>query len=62
MAWEDGNPESVFALLEAAESTSNKATAKSYLIQALGSAKVIKDSYKRSNLVALIEDKLKELE
>ncbi|MBO5060286.1 MAG: hypothetical protein J6C82_05180 [Clostridia bacterium] len=59
--WEDGRISSIEALLEGAEQAPTKQRAKELLTQALGSAKCIKDSYKRQNYVALIEDKLRDL-
>ena len=59
--WEDGNAESVRALINAADSARDKGTKRNYLQQALSSAKLIKDSYQRSNLIALINDKLRDL-
>ncbi len=62
MAWEDGNAESVRELIEAAESTKSKETARQFLKQALSSAECIKDNdYQKKNLIALINDKLKDL-
>lgn len=62
MAWEDGNPESVRELIEAAESTKSKETARRYLNQALSSAECIKgNDYQKQNLIALIKDKLRDL-
>lgn len=61
MAWEDGNAESVRTLIEAANDSSNKETARQYLLQALSSAECIKNDYQRNNLIVLIKDKLRDL-
>lgn len=59
--WEDGSVSGVEALIEGANQTTNKQRKKELLTQALGSAKCIKDPYKRANYVKLIEDKLGDL-
>ena len=62
MAWEDENIESIHELIEAAESTKSKETARRFLNQALSSAKCIKgNDYQKQNFIALIEDKLRDL-
>lgn len=61
MAWEDGTVSQVETLIEAASSGVSKSRARELLTQALNSARVIKDKYKRDNLVALIESKLSSL-
>lgn len=61
MSWEDGNSESVWSLINAADSARDKNTKLSYLKQALSSAKCIENSYQRNNLISLIEDKISDL-
>ena len=61
MAWEDGQVSNVEILIEAADSSSSATRKRELLNQALGSAKCISDDYKRKNLVALVEDMLKDL-
>lgn len=61
MAWEDGASESVWTLIDAADIATDEGTKLSYLQQALSSAKCVKDSNKRKNLIILIEDKIRDL-
>ena len=61
MDWEDGTISQIEVLIETAESLIKdglKPEAQRKLKQALASAKILKDEYKRQCLVRLIEDKL----
>lgn len=62
MAWEDGTISNVETLIEAADSVSNKSRKSELLKQALSSAECIKNDTQRRNFVALIKDKLRDLE
>lgn len=57
MAWEDSQVRYIESLIEAADNTSSKESAKQDLIHALNAAEVIGND----NLVALIKDKLEDL-
>ena len=61
MAWEDGSVSNVETLIEAADSVSNKNRKRELLNQALSSAECIKNDTQRRNFIALIKDKLKDL-
>lgn len=61
MAWEDGNVDSIYVLIDAADGATDKGTARNFLNQALSSAKCVKDANQRKNLVKLIEDKIRDL-
>ena len=62
MAWEDGWVSNVETLIEAADSVSNKNRKRELLNQALSSAECIKNDTQRHNYVALIKDKLRDLD
>ena len=57
MAWEDSQVRYIESLIEAADNTSSKESAKQDLIHALNAAEVIGND----NLVALIKNKLEDL-
>jgi len=60
MGWEDGYISNVEILIDQANRNSGE-KAKSFLNEALSSAKLIKNDYKKKNYIALIEDKLKNI-
>ena len=62
MAWEDGTASNVETLIEAADFVSSKSRKIELLNQSLLSAECIKNDYQRRNFIALIKDKLRDLD